>query len=758
MAVQADGKILLAGSFTDVDVADKDPLVGLQFGVARLTSDGVLDPTLTMPNRTGSETAPNSFARLDDGSTWVAFETYRRRLAPSLSHHLGRLMTDGQVDSTFSLGSAGFPSQYFLASGMEPTADGRFFVWGTDENSFLSYSAFLDDGSKDDLFSFDGFAGPFQAADALADGKLLLSAGTDPQATVDSTLLRLKRSGRRDSSFQVDGVIRSAQVVRDQNYYVDRLAVGSRVLAIQPDGKIIFEYLSSDEQMRLVRLQPDGSLDSSFGATAVPPQNLQVINRIIDDPGRGRYSVPALSGDFPFLDASVQSDGRILIVGPFTSFNGTAARGIIRLNADGTVDPTFTSGGGAQWTQTVETSSFFPKVEAISIQNDGKLLLVGTFEAFNGVPAPGIVSLNPDGSVDPAFVAPVRRQKYSRLTTKMERQADGSVLLAGAYSFPNENESRFIRLENLGGVPIVGSPTLATARVGEAFSYAIVASGQPTQYGAAGLPAGFNLDSATGLISGSASASQAGTYAITLTASNAEGTSAPRALALTIPGPVSLVSAVSRRGHSTVGFFDIDLPQTGSPGVECRLPDNAGFHNLVLTFSSELASVGSAAVTTGSGVAYGPFIDSMDQHLYKINLRDLVSGQEIVVTLTDVTDSLGGHTPAVTVRLAYLIGDVNGSRRVNASDVGQAKAGVGQPLSAGNFRADVNCSGSINATDVSAGESAGGRGDAEPGRGLALGSRGGREAVFRHPAQVGGEAFRDLERDDLRHFVGMERF
>ena len=707
LALQPDGKILLAGNFTDVDVPPEQPLTGAHFGVARLNSDGVLDPTLVTSNRTASVTAPGTFSRLADGSTWITFETYRRRLAPALSGNVGRLLTNGQVDSVFNLGppgAFGFLSPHFLAAGMEPMADGRFFVWGTDAGSMLSYGAVRRDGIRDAWFSSDETVGAFEAADAQADGKLLLSAGTDPQATVDNTLLRLKPNGRRDMSFQVDGAIRSVQVVRDQFYSLDRLAVGARVLALQPDGKTIFEYFSTDGQMHLVRLQPDGSLDNSFTSTSVPGPNLRVNYPIVNDPNRGNVQPAngALTADFPFLGASVQNDGRILIVGQFTSFAGTPARGIVRLNSDGTVDATFSSGGGAQWTETTETASFLPKVEAITILNDGKLLLAGTFEAFDGVAAPGIVSLTANGAVDPAFSPPVSRLKFSRLSTKLERQADGSVLLAGAYRFPNENEPRFLRIENLGGVPIVGGPVLATALIGEAFSYQIVASGQPTSYGATGLPSGFNIHPTTGEISGTATSGKAGVYSVNLTATNAEGSSAPRTLSLTIPPPISPPSAVSRRAHpGAAQFFDIPLPQTGMPGVECRRLANGEFHTLVLSFATELANVGSASVTNGSGQTYGGGISSEDQHIYVVYLRDVPDAQEITVSLDDVTDSFGSHTPNVTVRLAVLAGDVNGSGSVNGADISQTKAFSGQPLTSSNFRADVSVSGAINSSDVS---------------------------------------------------------
>src|SRR5207237_7713504 len=97
------------------------------------------------------------------------------------------------------------------------------------------------------------------------------------------------------------------------------------------------------------------------------------------------------------------------------SYRGTSPIGLVRLQPDGTVDNSFNIGGGAQWTQTTETSTFFPGVDHIAVQGNGKLLLSGTFEAFNGVAAPGIASLNLNGSMDTSFVAPALRAKSSLL-------------------------------------------------------------------------------------------------------------------------------------------------------------------------------------------------------------------------------------------------------------------------------------------------------------------------------------------------------
>ena len=93
---------------------------------------------------------------------------------------------------------------------------------------------------------------------------------------------------------------------------------------------------------------------------------------------------------------AVQTDGKILVGGDFSSYNGSSdiSKCIIRLNADGTLDDTFNSGGsGANNT-----------IYAIVVQGDGKILVGGSFTQYNGVDvSDGIIRLTADGTVEDSF-------------------------------------------------------------------------------------------------------------------------------------------------------------------------------------------------------------------------------------------------------------------------------------------------------------------------------------------------------------------
>jgi serine protease AprX len=156
-----------------------------------------------------------------------------------------------------------------------------------------------------------------------------------------------------------------------------------------------------------------------------------------------------------------------------------------------------------------------------------------------------------------------------------------------------------------------------------------------------------------------------------------------------------LTGAVSRKTQGGAGTFDINLPLSGEPGVECR--SGGGNYTEVFTFDNNVLS-GSAAVTGGTGSVSGSPVFS--GHTMTVNLIGVIDIQKITVTLSGVTDEFSQVLPSTPVSMNVLIGDVNGNKTVNASDVGLVKSQVGQAVTGSNFREDVNADGSLTATDV----------------------------------------------------------
>ena len=172
-------------------------------------------------------------------------------------------------------------------------------------------------------------------------------------------------------------------------------------------------------------------------------------------------------------------------------------------------------------------------------------------------------------------------------------------------------------------------------------------------------------------------------------------------------------SAASRQTHGTAGDFDIPLPLTATPGVECRSGGATNDHTIVVTFSAPVTVTGdiqaqATAGAIGSGGTSNGGIVTVSRHNVIVPLTNLPNAQTTNVTLFGVTDGVGYGN--VVVPISCVLGDVTGNGSVNASDVGAVKAVAGSDTTAKNFRSDVTANGTINASDVGLVKSATGTG------------------------------------------------
>ena len=177
------------------------------------------------------------------------------------------------------------------------------------------------------------------------------------------------------------------------------------------------------------------------------------------------------------------------------------------------------------------------------------------------------------------------------------------------------------------------------------------------------------------------------------------------------PSAPMVQNAVSRKTHGAAGSFDVNLPLSGTPGLESRSGGATGDYTIVLTFLANVSVSGNpqATVTSGmgtigsGGVSNGGTV-SASGNVVTIPLTNVANAQTIEVTLNNVNGSTD-----VTIPMRVLVGDVNGSGAVNATDIGLTKARSGQPVDPTTFFDDVTADGSINATDVSLVKASAGR-------------------------------------------------
>ena len=157
---------------------------------------------------------------------------------------------------------------------------------------------------------------------------------------------------------------------------------------------------------------------------------------------------------------------------------------------------------------------------------------------------------------------------------------------------------------------------------------------------------------------------------------------------------VPCVAAVSTKVMALRGTFDIDLPVTGSPGIECRTGGASGDYKVVATFAAPV-TLNSASVSAGIGAVSSTTISGNQVF---VNLTSITNAQTIAITLFGVND--GSNTGDVSIPMSVLLGDTTANGSVNSSDVSQTKADSGKTTGSANFRRDVTADGLVNSSDV----------------------------------------------------------
>ena len=161
------------------------------------------------------------------------------------------------------------------------------------------------------------------------------------------------------------------------------------------------------------------------------------------------------------------------------------------------------------------------------------------------------------------------------------------------------------------------------------------------------------------------------------------------------PTAVQFVSAVSRKTHGSAGAFDINLPLTGSPGIECRTGGGPGNHRLLATFGLPVTMTG-ASVVSGTGSVSSSTVSGSQ---ITVNLTGVTNAQTILIRLAGVND--GTNSSNFDIPMGVLLGDTTGDAKVNSSDITQTKSASGHTLTASNFREDVMVNGMVDSSDLS---------------------------------------------------------
>ncbi len=334
----------------------------------------------------------------------IAFVGRASNIASHVVNGIGRFDFDGTLDSTFSTAS-GANSTPVYAIARQP--DGKIVVAGEFTTisgvTRIRVARINEDGTLDT--SFDAGAGPNATVNAIAlrpDGRIVIVGEfTTVAGTARRGVAQLFSDGSLDTTFLATP-------------FSSFTAFEPECVALQPDGKVLvggliyttFNALFTNFSSGILRLDTAGNIDTNF------------------DIGSGAHA----SGDTGFLQrvyaAAVQPDGKIVIGGAFTAFDGVNSNRLARLNVNGSVDTDFSTaiGAGAD-----------DEVQSIFIQGDGNILIGGRFGTVSATSRPRVARLSGTGLFDSAFdasIPPTFGGGSSNYCYEVLMQPDTRILIA----------------------------------------------------------------------------------------------------------------------------------------------------------------------------------------------------------------------------------------------------------------------------------------------------------------------------------------
>ena len=279
--------------------------------------------------------------------------------------------------------------------------------WSYNDTILSHIARVKSDGSLDITFDYN--------LEINADGSQLLKFKTMAKSLLEEILL------------SVDGVSRNHLARLDTNGALDLSfdvgtglsGVGPSVIdiGIQSDGKIIligdyFDNYNSTNCQNIFRINQDGSFDNSFNIGLGLDQN-------------------------SIYTMAIDSQDRILLGGGFNSFNNYSSMGLVRLNPDGSIDSSFNIGSGFS-----SGNPFGTNISAISVQSNGKIIVGGNFESFNGDTSIHLIRLLPNGKIDKSFSSGTGVIPSSGYAGSILVQPNDKIILGGQSGFGYYNGTR----------------------------------------------------------------------------------------------------------------------------------------------------------------------------------------------------------------------------------------------------------------------------------------------------------------------------
>ncbi len=336
---------------------------------------GPMETDTVYPSARGADNNIRDIVALEGNKYLIVgdFTNYDNANIDGGVNRVARINADGTIDRSFKYGrNTGSPSTVLKAAVLP---DGKYLVAG----SFASYEGLPYASSITRLYN---------------SGALETENVTRPSGKVQPT--PAMKGG-------VSGVVNNLHVQQDGKIIV----TGYFRYYVKPNYNLVTVngadslHLDSTLVNLLCRLHPNGILDTSYNYDLVNHRGKEGVNGVINK-------------------SILLPDGKLLIAGTFTKYNGADAQRIARLNADGTLDPAFNTAQAASG-----------PVDEMALQPDGKIIITGQFSNYGPERVSNIARVNTDGSLDRSLQVGVGS---NGIVFNVSVMPQGQLVLSGYFS------------------------------------------------------------------------------------------------------------------------------------------------------------------------------------------------------------------------------------------------------------------------------------------------------------------------------------
>ena len=683
IVMQTDGKILIGGEFSQYSGSTCN-------NMARLNANGTLDEAFN-PGQ-GPSGSVYAIVQESNGKILIGgfFFNYNNRKVG----YITRLHENSNHDITFNPVNGANNGIYAKAfQNRQLLIAGSFTAFN---NISVGRIARLnEDGTLDPTFNTGGMGanGDIRDISLLSNGKILITGYfTEYNGKSVKYLARLNADGTLDESFNNGG--------NGVNHFISTHAVLS-------NGKIViagsFNEYNGLRRQRLARLNNDGSLDTDFdpGASVgfdwiyfILPQGEKIIiggnflsyqniprNRITRINADGNldlsFNTAGIGTNQEISKMIAQPDGKILIAGWFTTYNGVSRNYLARLHPDGTLDESFAVGSGLD-----------NIVNSFAIQRDGKVLIGGNFTQYNGIPRINLARLQPNGALDETFDP--KSGANSDIYT-LAIQEDGHIIIGGNFtSYDGTGRNRLARIKGDNHTITLQAPVSTQFCPGSPITVTYTKTGfyrLTNQFSLQLSDAFGSFTNATTI--GTANTSEAGNITATIPVNITPGSGYRIRILSSLPALVSASNATDLTIAATASITTQPLPQTLCAGSAASFSVAATGSGLTYQWQKD-----GAAIAGATAASYGiPSVAASNAGNYQVVVTGTcgtATSQAVALTVNAMP-----AIPVISASGNTLSSSANTSNQwfLNSTPISSATGNTHQVTTSGTYTVQVSQNG-----------------------------------------------------------------